>query len=199
MIIRDIEALSNAGLAHMAYFYFDFKDTGKQDSRALLSSLLIQLSDQSEQFYDVLLGSYSRHKDGSKQPTNDTPMQCLKDMLAIMGQAPIYLIMDALDECPNDSGIPSLRENVLKLVKELVELRRPNLRLCITSRPEFEIRTTLQPLATQQVSLHDESGQKQDINVYVTSVVRSDTKMKKWLDDDKNMVIEKVTEKADGM
>ena len=199
MIIRDIEALSNAGLAHMAYFYFDFKDTGKQDSRALLSSLLIQLSDQSEQFYDVLLGSYSRHKDGSKQPTNDTLMQCLKDMLAIMGQAPIYLIMDALDECPNDSGIPSLRENVLKLVKELVELRRPNLRLCITSRPEFEIRTTLQPLATQQVSLHDESGQKQDINVYVTSVVLSDTKMKKWLDDDKNMVIEKVTEKADGM
>jgi hypothetical protein len=126
-------------------------------------------------------------------------MQCLKDMLMIIGQVPIYLIIDALDECPNDSGIPSSRETVLELVKDLVELRRPNLRLCITSRPEFDIRTTLEPLATQQLSLHDESGQKQDINYYVTSVVRSDKKMARWRDDDKNMVIEKLTEKADGM
>jgi hypothetical protein len=183
----------------MAYFFFDFKDTGKQDSRALLSSLLIQLSDLTEQFYDVLLGLYSRHQDGSKQPTNDTLTQCLKDMLAIMGHVPIYLIMDALDECPNDLGIPSPREKVLELVKELVELRRPNLRLCITSRPEFDIHTTLEPLVTQQLSLHDESGQKQDISDYITSVVRSDKKMAKWRDDDKNMLIEKLTDKADGM
>ena len=120
-------------------------------------------------------------------------------MLVVMGQVPIYLIIDALDECPDDSGIPPLREKVLELVKELVELRHPTLRLCVTSRPEFDIRTTLEPLASQQVSLHDESGQKQDINNYVTSVVCSDKKMKRWRDHDKNMVVEKLTEKADGM
>ena len=107
--------------------------------------------------------------------------------------------MDALDECPKDSGIPSSREKVLQLVKDLVGLRHPNLRLCITSRPEFDIRTTLAPLATQQISLHDESGQTQDINVYVTSVVRSDERMKRWRDGDKTMVINKLTERADGM
>ena len=107
--------------------------------------------------------------------------------------------MDALDECPNDSGIPSSREKVLKTVKELVELRHPNLRLCVTSRLEFDIRTTLEPLATQQLSLHDESGQKQDINDYVTSMVHSDEKMRKWRDGDKDMVIEKLIQKADGM
>ena len=88
---------------------------------------------------------------------------------------------------------------VLDLVEELVELRRPNLRLCISSRPEFDIRTTLEPLATQRLSLHDESGQKQDINNYITFVVRSHGRMKKWRDDDKNMVIGTLTEKADGM
>ena len=199
MIIRDIKALSNDGSVHMAYFFFDFKDTGKQDSRALLSSLLIQLSDQSESFHDILHGLYSAHQGGSQQPSDTSLMQCLKDMLAIMGQMPIYLIIDALDECPDDSGIPSAREEALALVKELVELHHPNLRLCITSRPEFDIRTTLEPLATQQVSLHDESGQKQDINLYVTSVVRSDKKMARWREVDKNMVIEKLTENADGM
>ena len=120
-------------------------------------------------------------------------------MLAFAGPELVYLIMDALDECPNDSGIPSSREKVLKIVKELVELQHPNLRLCVTSRPEYNIRITLERLMPQQVSLHDESGQKQDINDYVTSVVRSDEKMKRWRDGDRDMVIEKLVEKADGM
>ncbi|KAN0129876.1 hypothetical protein V8E53_012348 [Lactarius tabidus] len=198
-IIRDIKSVSNAGSAFLAYFYFDFKDTSKQDSRALLSSLLIQLSDQSDILCDILSSLYSAHKQGSEQPTDESLAQCLKDMLTMTGQVPIYLVMDALDECPNDSGIPSSREKVMKLVTQLVGLQHPNLRLCVTSRPEFDIRTTLKPLATQQVSLHDESGQKQDINDYITSVVRSDERMKKWRDNDKTMVIEKLTAKADGM
>src|ERR1700761_338107 len=191
--------MSAAGEAFLAYFYFDFKDTEKQDPCALLSSLLVQLSDSSDVYFDTLFSLYSIHKEGAEKPASDSIARCLKDMLTTTGQVPIYLVIDALDECPNDSGIPSPRERVLDLVKELVELRLPNLRLCITSRPEFDIRATLEPLATQQVSLHDESGQKQDIITYVTSVVHSDNKMMKWRDDDKNMVIEKLTEKADGM
>ncbi|KAI9445648.1 hypothetical protein BJY52DRAFT_424755 [Lactarius psammicola] len=158
MIIQDIKTACISGCAHMAYFFFDFKDKGKQDPRALLSSLLIQLSNQSDKFCDVLLGLFSAHEGGSEQPTYDSLAQCLKNMLIIAGQVPIFLIVDALDECPNDSGIPTPRELVLGLAKELVDLRRPNLRVCITSRPEFDIRTTLEPLATQQLSLHDEIG-----------------------------------------
>ena len=192
-------ALSDAGSTFMAYFYFDFKDTEKQNSRALLSSLLVQLSNRSEKFCGVLHRLYSKYQDGLEQPTDDDLQQCLEDMLTIAIQVPIYLVIDALDECPNDSGVPSSREAVLELVKELVELRHPNLRLCVLSRPEFDIRIVLDPLATQQISLHDESGQKQDIIDYITSVVHSDQKMKRWRDDDKDAVIEKLTHKADGM
>ena len=191
--------MSNAGSTFMAYFYFDFKDTEKQNSRALLSTLLVQLSNRSEQFCDVLLGLYSEHQDGLDQPTDDSLARCLKVMLTIARQVPIYLVIDALDECSNDLGVPSSRETVLELVKDLVELRRPNLRLCVLSRPEFDIRIVLEPLATQQISLQDESGQKQDIVDYITSVVHSDQKMKRWRDDDKDAVIEKLTQKADGM
>ena len=190
--------MSDAGSAFLAYFYFDFKDTEKQDSRALLSSLLIQLSTQSDQFCDILHRLYSENKHGSQQPVTASLFRCLKGMLAIAG-SPVYLVIDALDECPSDSGIPSSREKMLMTLKELVELRHPNLRLCVTSRPEYDIRTTLEPLATQQVSLHDEDGQKRDINDYITSVVHSDVKMKKWRDAEKDMVIEKLTAKADGM
>ena len=199
MIIKDIKPISDAGSAFLAYFYFDFKDTEKQDSRALLSSLLVQLSNQSDQFCDVLHRLYKEHQDGSQQPNHASLLRCLKSMLAIVGSGPVYLVMDALDECPNDSGMPSSRENMLITVKELVELRHSNLRLCVTSRPEYDIRTTLEPLATQQVSLHDEDGQKQDINQYITLVVHSDGKMKKWRDAEKDMVVQKLTAKADGM
>ena len=199
MIIQHFEPKSNSGAIFLAYFYFDFKDERKKDPRALLSSLLDQLSNQSDQFRDVLRGLYSEHQDGSKQPHNDALLRCLKDMLTMTQSVHVYLVVDALDECPNDSGdLPSRspRGKVLRVVEELVKLRLPNLRICITSRPELDIRTILKPLATQEISLHDESGQNRDINAYVKSVVQL---MRNWRDDDKKMVIDKLTENANGM
>ena len=201
MIIRHFEPKSKAGAVFLAYFYFDFKDEGKKDSRALLLSLLDQLSNKSDQFRDVLRELYSEHLDGSKPrpPHNDALLRCLKSMLTKAGSVPVYLVLDALDECPNDSGDLSSRSprgKVLSVVAELVKLRLPNLRLCITSRPEVDIRTILKPLATQEISLHDEGGQTRDINAYVTSVVQSVTN---WRDNDKKMVINKLTENAGGM
>jgi len=84
-------------------------------------------------------------------------------------------------------------------VKKLVKLNLPNLRLCITSRPEIDIRTSLEPLTSNYISIHDQSGQKQDIIDFVTSVVYSDENMRRWRDEDKKMVIETLSERADGM
>ena len=114
--------MSNAGSAVLTHFYFDFKDIAKQNSRALLSSLLVQLSDHSDITCDTLFSLYSAHNRGSEQPTVDSLIQRLKEMLTVMGQVPIYLVIDALNECSNASGIPSPREMVLELVKEIVEL-----------------------------------------------------------------------------
>ncbi|KAH9963654.1 hypothetical protein BJV74DRAFT_799719 [Russula compacta] len=197
-IIQDIKDISNGESAHIAYFFFDFKDTGKQDLRALLSSLLIQLSHQSNSFCDVLLRYHSAHQSGSQQPNDRTLTQCLEDILKVQGQTPIYLIIDALDECPN-TGMPSHRDKVLVLVEKLVQLKLPNLHLCVTSRPEVDIRRSLEPLTSNRISLHDETGQKEDILEFVRSVVNSDKNMRRWRDDDKETVIETLSERADGM
>ena len=183
----------------MAYFYFDFRDINKQNRRDLLPSLLTQLSDQSHRHCDMLNDLYLRHGTGAQKPSEDELLQCLKDMLSLPDQQPVYLIIDALDECPDTSGMPSSREQVLDLVKELVELSSPNLRLCVTSRPEIDIRRALEPLTTRRVSLHEQSGQRQDIVDYVTSVVQSDSKMRRWRDEDKKLVIETLSKRADGM
>ncbi|KAI9434718.1 hypothetical protein H4582DRAFT_1855819 [Lactarius indigo] len=199
VIIRDIEDVCKAGFASMAYFYFDFKDTSKQDSRALLCSLLIQLSHQSDVYCDILHDLYSAHRQGSVQPNEDALAQCLKTMLVALGQTPIYLILDAVDECVNTSGVLSPREKVLRLVKDLVGLKLSNLHMCITSRPEIDIRNALQPLAAHRISLHDESGQNADIASYVNSVVHSDSRMRRWRAEERDLVVERLSTKADGM
>jgi hypothetical protein len=183
----------------MAYFYFDFRDIDKQNRRDLLPSLVTQLSDQSHRHCDILNSLYLKRKNGAQKPSEDDLIQCLKDMLTLPDQQPVYLIIDALDECPDSTGLPSPREQVLDLLKALVELSSPNLRLCVTSRPEIDIRRALEPLTSLRVSLHEQSGQRRDIIEYVTSVVRSDPKMRQWRDEDKNLVIETLSERADGM
>jgi hypothetical protein len=105
----------------------------------LLPSLVTQLSSQSDQCFDTLFHLYLTHKSGTEKPSEDALKQCLKEMLILPDQPPVYIIVDALDECPDSSGLPSPREQVLELLNELVELSLPNLRLCVTSRPEVDI------------------------------------------------------------
>jgi hypothetical protein len=200
-IVQDVECLREAGSTLMAYFYFDFRDLDKQHRRNLLPSLLSQISAQSRPCCDILSRLYAAHDNGEKKPSDRAMSQCLKDMLAITHPQHVYIILDALDECPNWPGIPSPREQVLALVKDLVDLHLPHLHICVTSRPEFDIRAVLTPLARHRISLHEESGQKKDIVDYINSVVYSDseTMMKRWREDEKKMVVEALSEKADGM
>ena len=183
----------------MAYYYFDFRDTDKQHRRGLLSSLLCQLCAVSDACYETLSRLYSAHAGGTREPSDGALAHCLMDMLQLEGQPAIYIIVDALDECPNSSGMPTPREKVLEFLEDLIDYNLPNVRICISSRPEFDIRTVLEPLAPFRVSLHDETGQKKDILDYVSAVVHSDRRMRKWRAEEKQLVIETLSERADGM
>ena len=104
-IIEDLKTISDSTTSYLLYFFFDFKDVAKQDNRSLLSSLLIQLASQSNPCFKILLDVYSKHDNGSNQPTEGALLQCLKGMLRNLGQIPVYLIIDAVDECPNTSKV----------------------------------------------------------------------------------------------
>jgi NACHT domain len=171
MIIEDVKVMCDAGLATFAYFDFDFKDSSKRDIRNLLSSILVQLSDQSNESRSIL----NRE-----------------------GQLPTFIIVDALDECPNSPGIPSAREKVLNLVEDFVK-SPTDLRICVTSRPEQDIRMVLEPLTSRHISLHVQDGQGDDIFDYVRFTVHSDRTMRRWKLEDKELVIDTLIEKANGM
>jgi hypothetical protein len=198
-IIEEIETMQKSGLASLAIYFYDFKEDEKKDLRGLLSSLLVQLCRQSASYCDILSKFYSDHEEGSKAPSDDALVRCFKSLLELPGQAPIFIIVDALDECPDAPALPSPREKVLILLEDLIHLQLPHLRICVTSRPEADIKPVLDPLTFRSVSLHDEVGQKEDIENYIKSIVNTDRKMKRWKLEHKQLVIDVLTERADGM
>jgi hypothetical protein len=123
--------MRKSGLASLAVYYCDFKEGQKRDLRGLLSSVLFQLCDQSDSYYHNLSIFNSTHHSGAQSPSDDELAWCLKNLLALPGQAPVYLIVDDLDECPNTSGLTSHRQQVLAFLQDLIDSQLPNLRICV--------------------------------------------------------------------
>jgi hypothetical protein len=73
--------MRNCGLASLAIYYYDFREDQKKDLRGLLSSILLQLCDQFDSYYDVLSTFYSVHCDGAQCPSNDELAQCLRTLI----------------------------------------------------------------------------------------------------------------------
>ena len=197
-IIEDILAMQKAGLASLAFFYCDFRDERKKELRGLLSSFLVQLYHQSDSYFLILSKFYSDHGKGSRPPSDDALAGCLTELVKLPGLAPVFLIVDGLDECPNSSVVRSPRSEVLTLMEELVKQRIPNLRVCVTSRPEHDIKDVLDPLIFRYVSLHDENGQRGDIEDYIKSVINS-SKIKWWNEEHRKLAIEVLVKNSNGM
>src|SRR5712691_4250736 len=178
-VIRDIDALRKHGHASLAFFYCDFREDQKKELRGLLSSLLVQLCHQSDTYCDVLSDFYSEYGSGSQHASDDALVGCLKDLLKLPGQTPVYLVVDGLDECPITADMPTPREEVLNFIDDLVKLELPNLRICLTSRPEIDVKAVLSPLTSSSISLHREKGQIQDIVNYIRSVVNTNKGMRR--------------------
>jgi hypothetical protein len=191
--------MQKSGDASLAIYFYDFRDDLKKDLRGLLSSILFQLCDQTNSYYGILSMFHSAHRNGGQSPRNEELIRCLLDLVKLPGLPPVYLIIDGLDESPNTSTQSFHREQVLLFLKDLVKAQLQNLHLCISSRPEVDIKAILEPLAFCSVSLENESGQKNDIRDCIESVVHTEQKMKSWNPKHKQLVVDVLTKNADGM
>ena len=198
-IIEDIREMQKAGLASLAFFYCDFREDRKKELHGLLSSFLVQLCHQSDSYFDILSNFYSEHDKGLRPPSDDALAGCLKDLLNLPGLAPVYLVVDALDECSNPSVVRSSRAEVLNLIQDLVKTQILNLRVCVTSRPELDIKDVLDPLVFRSISLHDESGQQRDIKDYIVSVINTRPKKGRWKEEHRKLAIDVLIKRSNGM
>jgi hypothetical protein len=200
-IVDNIEDMCKSGSTstNMAYFAFDTKNNHRQTHLDMIHSLLTQLAARSNHCCDLLSYLYSAHNRGRQKPTGAVLAECLKDMVSSPNQNQVYIVIDAIDDCPNSSGVSSPREKVLEVLEKLVRLRLPNLQICVTSRHELDIQTVLDPLQSFSLSLHDQEGQRNDIRKYIKYVVDSDQNMARWKPEDRSLVVSTLSERAGGM
>jgi hypothetical protein len=62
-----------------------------------------------------------------------------------------------------------------------------------------DIQRVFEPLKPLKISLHEEKGQKEDIMNYIKSFLQSDGNMQQWTEENQQIVIDALSEKADGM
>jgi hypothetical protein len=108
--------------------------------RVACCPLLIQLCHESDNFSEILSSCHSTHGNGTRQPSEDALLECLKDMLKLRGQGELYIVVDALDECPSVSGYPTPREQDPKDLARACRPTPPTCTFLFTSRPEVDIR-----------------------------------------------------------
>jgi hypothetical protein len=173
----------------MAYFYFDFRDRGKQSHEHLLRSLVTQFSDQCPSTPETLEKLYLSNQGGEWQPAVNALSATLGDILRSFQQA--YIVVDALDECTN-------RETLLGLIEEIINWKINTLHILVTSRKEQEINECLKALVSNQIDIQS-SLVATDIQIHVHEQLRKDTKFRKWPGKVLTDIETELTERAHGM
>jgi hypothetical protein len=114
-------------------------------------------------------------------------------------QRPIYIVIDAVDHCPNTTGPHSPRKEVLMFVEDLVRTRYPTLHICLTSSPEQDIKKALNLLTSALclVNIDEEAGQQKDIESYIRSFVE-DKQETVRTKNDKEHIINTLAKQAHG-
>ena len=189
-VIEDLrphcESAANVGLA---IFYFSFSDNRKQTFESLLLSLVAQLG-WKEPGRSMLEREY-------KKPNRSLPgVEALEEILlsSIEQYDEIFLVLDALDECPeNDEA----RRTVLDGLERLARTAS-NLKILATSRELRDVQDQMSLLGADVVSISTHSVDA-DIEKYVGSELSRDRRLSRMDGDLKSLIMETLTEKADGM
>jgi fungal STAND N-terminal Goodbye domain/NACHT domain len=174
----------NVGLA---YIYCNYKS--ETSASSLLGALLEQLVQQRPTVDDPISDLYEKH---STRRTNPSSQEIVTTLQAILKDfSAMYVVLDALDECPNQDGTRN------ELLTKLCDLQQKvDLRLMITSRssPDIEKHFLSIPRLEIQASSSDVRRflRSQISRPQVPTCIRDDSGLQ-------SLVIDGVAKAVDGM
>jgi hypothetical protein len=177
----------------VAYFYFDFNTTAKQEVTACLSSVVAQLYSHLTTFPPHIRQLYERCNHGKLRPGLEELTGMLCEVIQSLDH--VFVVIDALDECPKGQE----RDSLLTVLSNLKSSSLYNLHILVTSRHEPDIEENLAPMLTSQPISLQGSGVDWDIRSHISSVLATDPKLKKWSDDVKQEIEAVLTMGANGM
>lgn len=156
----------------IAFFYFKFDDESKQDVSAMLRALILQLSSQTEgiRALERLYGSYR-----TTTPPTYALMECLGQIIQELQD--VYIILDALDECPRNQ-----RSAMLRALVDLHASSERGLHILATSRDEVDIRDMIGDLADDKIPMRNSHVEK-DIALFISQHLRQEKSLEIWAED----------------
>jgi hypothetical protein len=123
IIIRHLQTVFRAKNVAVLFIFCNYKESAKQTIPHLLASLLRQISQHCDAVSEHIRSLYREHVD-RRDPSLDNVRATLTS--AIGTYSKVFVIVDALDECPGDGT----RESLLKELRGLAL----SVRLLVTSR-----------------------------------------------------------------
>ena len=106
----------------------------------------------------------------------------------------LFLLLDALDECPEGSEV---RQNVLEGLERVTQKAR-NIRIFVTSREVTNIGDSMQTLGASFTSMPARSVDA-DIQRYASHQLSRDRKLSKLDATTKSLIRDTISHRADGM
>lgn len=155
----------------IAFFFFTFNDESKQDTSAMLRTLILQLAPQLEDGDTAV--SRLRQDYCGDTPTDQALLGCLQELVYRFDH--VYIILDALDESPRHKH----REDLLQTLGVMRRWPGPGLHLLVTSRDEQDIREYLEAPDDQIVSMKNDLIDA-DIASFVSGHLRDNRRLRKW-------------------
>lgn len=153
--------------AAVAYFYFDRCNELKKEYQGLLRSLVAQLSLQYQGAPNPLHVEFSKSQDGQRLLEEDTILAVLQSLL--QGFSQTFIVIDALDECDQESEL-------LGLLRNVVDQKIGNVCVLATSRRKWDIEKST-PSNTDYIWI-DEASVAADIHAYLRARLRDIPKSK---------------------
>ncbi|MCJ1243623.1 hypothetical protein MMC30_000820, partial [Trapelia coarctata] len=177
-----------------AYFYFTFTDMEKRKHQNMIRSVITQLCSQCLDIPTAVRNLFDKCEDGMRQPTEVELMKVLQCLIDEFNET--YIVLDALDECDR-------RQELCICLQEIVGWRSERLHVFITSRPEEDIRNTLEYLRLDQDQMVNMASESinDDIREYVEQRIRNDVGLKRWKQRPlvQKRIAEILMDRADGM
>jgi hypothetical protein len=170
----------------------------KQSPHKCFSSLVCQLCSQSEEVPSQLEDLYERCAQGQSPPTMQDLTSIIDSFTALTDVEDIYIVLDALDECPK-LDVEDQRAELLDAIDTVQSIAHSNIHLLVTSRKEIGIQVCLTPRLTVPALSIQDAGVTADIRTYIRSQLASDPKLNSWSEDVKRDIERALSEGAGGM
>ncbi|KAH7080197.1 hypothetical protein BKA63DRAFT_541158 [Paraphoma chrysanthemicola] len=162
---------------NLLYYYFDFSDSTKQTLDNMVRSFVNQLDCMHQDTPEQLALLFSTCEQTRCQPRLESLCQVLFQIMDSLED--VYVVIDALDECGTRTGLYS--EGLLSWIMELLGSVSRNVHFLATSRPEHDIETKLNDLATEQNVIPIQGKLlDNDIHAYIRTRIRVGHGLKRW-------------------